>query len=75
MKLFTYEELLYLDGKGIEIMALLYQNHETKLIQIDSYSYIKVTAKLGINEFKPGAAIPIYDLMSAVWLPIKPRWY
>ena len=55
---------LYLDEKGTEALALLCQEHEKPLILIDSYA--KVTAPLGIDEFKPEAANPIYDLMSAV---------
>ena len=47
-----------------EALALLCQEHEKPLILIDSYA--KVTAPLGIDEFKPEAANPIYDLMSAV---------
>ena len=68
MKLFKHEKLLYLDEEDFEIMALLYQDHETQLILIDSYSYNKVTAALGINEFKPEAASTTYDLISVVAL-------
>ena len=64
VKLFTREQPLYLDEKGTEALALLCQEHEKLLILIDSYA--KVTAPLGIDEFKPEAANPIYDLMSAV---------
>mgnify|MGYP001160215456 FL=1 len=64
VKLFTREQPLYLDEKGTEALALLCQEHEKPLILIDSYA--KVTAPLGIDEFKPEAANPIYDLMSAV---------
>ena len=55
---------LYLDETGTEALALLCQEHEKPLILIDSYA--KITAPLGIDEFKPKAANPIYDLMSAV---------
>ena len=64
VKPFTSEQPPYLDEKGIEALALLCQEHEKPLILIDSYA--KVTAPLGIDEFKPEAANPIYDLMSAV---------
>lgn len=48
----------------IETFALLCQEHEKPLTLIDSYG--KVIAPLGIDEFKPDFASPIYDLMSAV---------
>ena len=64
VKLFTREQPLYFDEKSTEALALPCQKHEKPLILIDSYA--KVTAPLGIDEFKPEAANPIYDLMSAV---------
>jgi hypothetical protein len=64
LKLWHREEPLHLDEDGLERLAAICEMHPGALILIDSFA--AVTAPLGIDEFKPEAAEPLYELCEAV---------
>lgn len=64
LKLWHREEPLHLDESGLDRLSSLCEENPGALILIDSFA--AVTAPLGIDEFKPEAAEPLYALCEAV---------
>ena len=64
IRLWHREDPLHLDEGGLEKLAAICEEHPGSLILIDSFA--AVTAPLGIDEFKPEAAEPLYALCEAV---------
>lgn len=64
LQLWHREEPLHLDESGLDKLASLCEANPGALILIDSFA--AVTAPLGIDEFKPEAAEPLYALCEAV---------
>ena len=64
IKLFHRESPLHLDESGLERLSAICEANPDALIFIDSFA--AVTAPLGIDEFKPEAAEPLYALCEAV---------
>lgn len=64
LRLWHRENPLHLDEGGLEMLAVICEEHANTLILIDSYA--AVTAPLGIDEFKPEAAEPLYALCETV---------
>jgi hypothetical protein len=64
IRLWHREDPLHLDEGGLEKLAAICEEHPGALILIDSFA--AVTAPLGIDEFKPEAAEPLYALCEAV---------
>jgi len=64
LKLWHREKPLHLDEGGLDKLASLCAANPGALILIDSFA--AVTAPLGIDEFKPEAAEPLYALCEAV---------
>jgi hypothetical protein len=64
VKLWHRESPLHLDESGLEKLATISEEHPNALILIDSFA--AVTAPLGIDEFKPEAAEPLYALCETV---------
>lgn len=64
LKLWHREKPLHLDEGGLDKLASLCEANPGALILIDSFA--AVTAPLGIDEFKPEAAEPLYALCEAV---------
>lgn len=64
IRLWHREDPLHLDEGGLEKLAAICEDHPGALILIDSFA--AVTAPLGIDEFKPEAAEPLYALCEAV---------
>jgi len=63
-KLWHREEPLHLDQSGLDKLSEICEANPDALILIDSFA--AVTAPLGIDEFKPEAAEPLYALCEAV---------
>ena len=64
IRLWHREDPLHLDEGGLEKLAAICEKNPGALILIDSFA--AVTAPLGIDEFKPEAAEPLYALCEAV---------
>jgi hypothetical protein len=64
LKLWHRESPLHLDESGLERLAMICEENPRTLILIDSFA--AVTAPLGIDEFKPEAAEPLYALCETV---------
>lgn len=64
LRLWHRENPLHLDESGLEKLATICEEHPGALILIDSFA--AVTAPLGIDEFKPEAAEPLYGLCETV---------
>jgi RecA-family ATPase len=64
IRLWHRENPLHLDESGLEKLATICEEHPGVLILIDSFA--AVTAPLGIDEFKPEAAEPLYGLCETV---------
>lgn len=64
LKLWYREQPLHLDESGLDRLSSICEANPGALILIDSFA--AVTAPLGIDEFKPEAAEPLYALCEAV---------
>jgi hypothetical protein len=64
LKLWHRESPLHLDESGLDRLAAICEEHPGALVLVDSFA--AVTAPLGIDEFKPEAAEPLYALCEAV---------
>lgn len=64
VRLFHRGDPAHLDDQGIEKIATICEQHPGSLLLVDSLA--AVTAPLGIDEFKPEAAEPLYGLCEAV---------
>lgn len=64
IQLWHRESPLHLDESGLDRLAAMCEANPDALILIDSFA--AVTAPLGIDEFKPEAAEPLYALCEAV---------
>lgn len=63
VRLFHRGDPAHLDDQGIEKIATICEQHPGSLLLVDSLA--AVTAPLGIDEFKPEAAEPLYGLCEA----------
>lgn len=63
-KLYTREDALHLDEAGLEKLVRDCEANPGALLLMDSFA--AVTGALGIDEFKPAAAEPIYGLCEVV---------
>ena len=63
-KLYTREDALHLDEAGLEKLAQVCEANPGAFLFIDSFA--AVTSPLGIDEFKPAAAEPVYGLCEIV---------
>lgn len=64
VKLYSREDALHLDEQGLERLAHDCEANPGALLLVDSFA--AVTSSLGIDEFKPAAAEPIYGLCEVV---------
>ena len=64
LKLWHRESPLHLDESGLEKLSMVCEENHGALILIDSFA--AVTSPLGLDEFKPEAAEPLYALCETV---------